>query len=61
MNVKIVTLIVTFALGFVLACVSSEAQQSAKSSVGYVTVTDDLSLPRRTFRHSSGIAGSRLY
>src|SRR5882724_2622260 len=46
MNVKIVTLIVTFALGLVLACVSSEAQQSAKvPRIGYVTVADDLSSP----------------
>jgi len=46
MNVKIVTLSVIFALGLVLARVSSEAQQSAKVPwIGYVTVADDLSSP----------------
>jgi putative ABC transport system substrate-binding protein len=46
MNVKIVTLMVTFALGLVLARVSSEAQQPTKvPRIGYVTETGDFSSP----------------
>jgi putative ABC transport system substrate-binding protein len=46
MNLKIVTFMVTFALGLVLARVSSEAQQPTKvPRIGYVTETGDFSSP----------------